>query len=109
MRGYQTEMEHFAFCVRQYQNERDKPTGRKVSYEKNSDGSLVNADALPRCNGEVARADAIIALTANLAMDAKERKGEKDPRVPERIVFQDDWFDADKLDAVPTSSHGKKA
>ena len=50
-----------------------------------------------------------IALTANLAMDAKERKDEKDPRVPERIEFKPEWFDADNLDAVPTSSHGKKA
>ena len=42
-------------------------------------------------------------------MDAKERKDEKDPRVPERIEFKPEWFDADNLDAVPTSSHGKKA
>jgi predicted dehydrogenase len=105
VRGYRTEMEHFAFCVRQYQKERDKSTGRKVSYEKNKDGTLVNADAMPRCHGEVAMTDAIIALTANLAMDAKDGS----VRVPERIVFQDDWFDADKLDAVPISSHGKKA
>jgi predicted dehydrogenase len=105
VRGYRTEMEHFAFCVRQYQKSRDQSTGRKVSYEKNSDGTFVNADAMPRCHGEVAMTDAIIALTANLAMDAKDGS----VRVPERIVFQDDWFDADKLDAVPISSHGKKA
>ena len=98
VRGYRTEMEHFAFCVRQYQKAADKPTDRKVSYEKNKDGSLVNADAMPRCHGEVAMADAIIALTANLAMAEKER-----------IVFQDDWFNADKMDAVPTSKSGKKA
>jgi hypothetical protein len=35
-------------------------------------------------------ADAIIALTANRAM-----------REQRRIVFEDDWFNADKLDQTP--------
>ncbi len=59
-RGYTEEMEHFCHCVRT-----EKPT----------DNTL-------RCGGEVAMADAIMALTANLAM--KYRK---------RIVFKDEWFD----------------
>ncbi|MFM8485126.1 MAG: gfo/Idh/MocA family oxidoreductase, partial [Bacteroidota bacterium] len=42
-----------------------------------------------RCNGRVAMADAIMALTANLAMKHKKR-----------IVFKEEWFDADN-DAVP--------
>ncbi|MFN9048249.1 MAG: hypothetical protein ACK5YC_08990 [Planctomyces sp.] len=42
-----------------------------------------------RCNGRVAMADAIMALTANLAM--KTRK---------RIEFREEWFDADN-DAAP--------
>jgi hypothetical protein len=82
-------MEHFAFCVRQYQKEREKPTDRKVSYEKNKDGHLVNADAMPRCHGEVAMADAIIALTSNLSMKHKQR-----------IEFKPEWFDATS-DKVP--------
>ena len=56
-------MEHFAYCVRKWQ-ELKQP----VSYEK-KDGHLVHADIMPRCHGEVAMADAIIALTANMAMD----------------------------------------
>lgn len=65
-RGYREEMEHFCFCIR---------NGRSWSEL--------------RCNGRVAMADAIMALTANLAMKHKKR-----------IVFKDEWFDADN-DAVP--------
>ncbi|MCI0705087.1 MAG: Gfo/Idh/MocA family oxidoreductase [Planctomycetia bacterium] len=89
VRGYRTEMEHFAFCIREWQK-RKQP----VSYEKDKDGKLVNADIIPRCHGEVAMADAIIALTANLAMEKKER-----------IVFEDAWFDSEKPD-VPETKHG---
>jgi len=93
VRGYCTEMEHFAYCVRKWQ-ELKQP----VSYEKDKDGHhLKYADIIPRCHGEVAMADAILALTANLAMDAKER-----------IEFQDDWFNADKMDAVPRAKDSKK-
>ena len=63
-RGYREEMEHFCHCLR---------TGK---------------DEL-RCNGEVAMADAIMAMTANLAMKHNLR-----------IEFQDEWFDPDD-DAVP--------
>lgn len=56
-RGYTEEMEHFCHCIRS------------------------GEDKL-RCNGTVAMADAIMALTANLAM-AKQK----------RIVFKDEWFD----------------
>ncbi len=65
-RGYREEMEHFCYCI--------------------SEGK--SASEL-RCNGTVAMADAIMALTANLAM--KHQK---------RIVFRDEWFDP-KSDAVP--------
>lgn len=57
-RGYTEEMEHFCHCIREGKDEL-------------------------RCNGTVAMADAIMALTANLAM--KHQK---------RIVFKDEWFDA---------------
>ena len=59
-RGYTEEMEHFCHCIRN---------------EKYNDNTL-------RCGGVVAMADAIMALTANLAM--KHRK---------RIEFKDEWFD----------------
>jgi predicted dehydrogenase len=63
-RGYREEMEHFCHCIR---------TGRNEL----------------RCDGKVAMADAIMALTANLAMKLKKR-----------IVFKDEWFDP-ASDACP--------
>lgn len=63
-RGYREEMEHFCYCIK---------TGKSEM----------------RCDGVVAMADAIMAMTANLAM--KHQK---------RIVFKDEWFDP-KSDAVP--------
>lgn len=56
-RGYREEMEHFCYCIRTGKNEL-------------------------RCNGTVAMADAIMALTANLAMKHKKR-----------IEFKPEWFD----------------
>ncbi len=94
VRGYRTELEHFAYCLRKWQE-----MGKPVSYEKDDKGhGLKYADIMPRCHGEVAMGDAIMALTANMAMEKKER-----------IVFEDDWFNADKLDAVPETKHAKKA
>jgi predicted dehydrogenase len=63
-RGYREEMEDFAYCVRMW-NQADKKDRR-----------------LPRCQGRVAMADAIIALTSNQAMRKKQR-----------IEFQPAWFD----------------
>jgi predicted dehydrogenase len=76
-RGYREEMEDFAYCVRLWDP--------NVGYAKNDDGKYVQR--LPRCHGEVAMADAISALTANRAM--REQK---------RIVFEDNWFDAESND-----------
>jgi predicted dehydrogenase len=72
-RGYREEMEDFAYCVRTWDD--------KLGYEKGQDGAY--RQRLPRCHGEVAMADAVIALTANLAM--KHRM---------RIDFKPEWFDA---------------
>jgi predicted dehydrogenase len=85
-RGYREEMEHFAYCVRKW----DKGLG----WQK-KDGKYVQD--LPRCHGEVAMADAILALTANMAMDKKVR-----------IEFEDNWFSGDSAD-VPETKYGKKA
>jgi predicted dehydrogenase len=63
-KGYREEQEHFAYAIRN-----DLPN-----------------DVL-RCRGEVALADAVIALTANLAMERQAR-----------IEFQKEWFDPDVLD-----------
>lgn len=92
VRGYRTEMEHFAYCLRMWQ-ERKQP----VSYEVGEDGHrLKHAAILPRCHGEVAMADAIIALTANMAMEKKQR-----------IEFEDNWFKPESAD-VPETKYGKK-
>ena len=94
VRGYRTEMEHFAYCVRKWQEMK-----QKVSYEteKDKDGhtKLKYADIMPKCHGEVAMADAIIALTANMAMAKKER-----------IAFEEAWFDANSPE-VPETKHAK--
>jgi len=65
-RGYREEMEHFCHCIRTGKNEL-------------------------RCDGKVAMADAIMALTANLAMKHKKR-----------IVFKDEWFDPASDEAPET-------
>jgi hypothetical protein len=65
-RGYREELEHFAFCVRH---------GNASNYHDDKDHQ-------PRCRGEVAMADAIIALTSNIAM-----------RQNRRIDFDPRWFD----------------
>lgn len=77
-RGYTEEMEHFCYAIRHHgpQYYRD---GQLLPV---SEGGL-------RCPGPVAMADAIMALTANLAMETQKR-----------IVFKDEWFDP-KSDAVP--------
>ena len=77
-RGYTEEMNDFAHCIREW--------NPSIGYEK-KDGKYVQR--LPRCHGEVAMADAILALTANLAM--KDRR---------RIEFDLDWFKSES-DKVP--------
>ena len=63
-RGYREEMEHFCYCIRS------------------------GEDTL-RCNGLVAMGDAIMAMTANIAMKKKER-----------IEFRREWFDPEN-EATP--------
>jgi predicted dehydrogenase len=75
-RGYTEEMEHFAYCIRMHQKAKDRQEQEKWRLT-------------PHCHGKVAMADAIIALTSNLAM--KQRK---------RIEFQAAWFDP-KSQEVP--------
>jgi predicted dehydrogenase len=65
-RGYREELEHFAYCVRH---------GNSKDYHNDSEHQ-------PRCRGEVAMADAIIALSSNIAM-----------RQNRRIEFDPKWFD----------------
>ena len=75
-RGYREEMEHFAYCIRMHDkagSSEEKEKWRKA----------------PRCHGRVAMADAIIALTSNLAMKRRQR-----------IEFKPEWFEAENP-AVP--------
>ena len=65
-RGYTEEMEHFAYCIR---NPKERPT--------------------LRCPGPVAMADAIMALTSNIAMEQRRR-----------VEFKSEWFDPNS-DATP--------
>jgi len=75
-RGYREEMEHFAYCIRMHQ-------------QAGSDEEKKKWRLTPRCHGKVAMADAIIALTSNLAMKNHQR-----------IEFKPEWFDP-KNPAVP--------
>ena len=65
-RGYKEEIEHWAWCIK-------NPA----------------PDHLPKCHPEVALADAVIALTSNIAMKKNER-----------IEFKKEWFDIES-DEVP--------
>ena len=77
-RGYREELEHFAYCIR-------NNTSDKI-YD------VDDAKLLPRCRGQVALADAVIALTSNLAMREKRR-----------IDYDPAWFDFND-DSVPDKS-----
>lgn len=78
-RGYREEMEDFAYCIRLWD--------AKQGYAKGSDNKYTQR--LPRCHGEVAMADAIVALLANRSMKNHQR-----------IEFKEDWFKAES-DKVP--------
>lgn len=75
-RGYTEEMEHFCWAIRNFKGNY-YPNGKEIP---TSEHGL-------RCNGVVAMADAIMALTANRAMDLRQR-----------IEFRDAWFDPDLPD-----------
>lgn len=75
-RGYRGEIEAFAHAIR-------------------------NPGAPLRCDGRVALADAVMALTANVAMRLPRREAAEN-----RIVFRDSWYDP-KSDDVPDGAIGK--
>jgi hypothetical protein len=60
-RGYKEEIEHWAWCIKNPSPENQ-----------------------PKCTPKVAMADAVIALTSNIAMKRNER-----------IEFKPEWFDID--------------
>ena len=71
-RGYREEIEHWAWCI--------------------STGDRQNQ---PRCNGPVALADAVIALTAKQAIANSQKPGGNG-----FIQFQPGWFEVDS-DEIP--------
>ncbi len=73
-RGYQEEIEHWAWCIR-----------------NNKPASTLH------CHPKVAMADAVIALTSNLAMEKNER-----------IEFKPEWFEIDS-DEVPAGEPPRQA
>lgn len=77
-KGYREELEHFAYCVKMWSDKNVAPHDRPR----------------PRCEGTVAMADAIIALTANLAMRGTPANGNQ----PRRIEFQPSWYDPKSSD-----------
>jgi cytochrome c1 len=59
-------MEDFAYCIRRWDP--------SVNYAFDmQDGKKVYKNRLPRCHGEIAMADAVLALTANEAMKTEQR------------------------------------
>jgi predicted dehydrogenase len=84
-RGYTEEMEHFCYAIRN-QGPNYWPNGQPLPAR---DGGL-------RCNGVVAMADAIMAMTANLAMAHQKR-----------IFFKPEWFDPDKNEVPETDEQVK--
>ena len=75
-RGYCEQMEHWAYCIRENpEADHNKP--------------------MPRCYPEVALADAVIALTTNIAA-----------RLGETVEFDPAWFDS-KSDLTPEAKYAK--
>ena len=75
-KGYREEIEHFAWAIRNFDEKEFKE--KKDAYDKNV-----------RCHPKVAMADAIIALTTNIAM-----------RTEKKVDFKPEWFDIEH-DATP--------
>jgi predicted dehydrogenase len=86
-RGYREEMEHFAYCLKMWED-------KSVKIEERPH---------PRCEGKVAMADAIVALTANRAMRGHAGNGFR----AERIVFEKDWFDPQSKAVPDVEAKGK--
>ncbi|HMP03158.1 MAG TPA: Gfo/Idh/MocA family oxidoreductase [Gemmatales bacterium] len=79
-RGYREELEHFAYCVKMWEDRSVAPEDRPR----------------PRCDGMVALDDAVYALAANAAFRGTKANGYQ----PQRLVFHPDWFNPDHP-AVP--------
>ena len=92
-RGYREELEHFASCIR-HGDPKDYHAASKMSKAEFAKDEAAQA-ITPRCRGEVAMADAIIALVSNMSMREKRR-----------IEFEESWFDY-KSRVVPDKSEAE--
>ena len=84
-RGYREEMEHFCYALKnldQFIDGEGNMTPPKDGKERNEGGL--------RCPGTQGMADAIMALTANIAMEKRQR-----------VEFNEDWFNPEKMESVP--------
>lgn len=83
-RGYREEIEHWAWCIRNPSQENQ-----------------------PKCTAKVALGDAVMALTAKIAI---RNSGARDPkeRAKSYIEFQEEWFDP-QHDATPDGSKPRTA
>lgn len=78
-RGYTEEMEHFCYAIKNLEGFIDG----EGNMTPPKDGGL-------RCPGTQGMADAIMALTANIAMDKRQR-----------VEFKEEWFDPTNLESTP--------
>ena len=78
-RGYREEMEDFAYCIRMHSQAKGDAKAREL-WREGPPGAPGEPRG-PRCHGLVAMADAIVALTSNIAMATSKR-----------IPFEDKWF-----------------
>ncbi len=78
-RGYTEEMEHFCYAIK-------NPDG----FIDGEGNMILPKDGGLRCPGTQGMADAIMALTSNIAMDKRQR-----------VEFKKEWFDPENLQSVP--------
>ena len=81
-RGYTEEIEHWAWAVL------EKSKMAAESTEGESEAAAVEISVPLRCSPKVALADAVIALTANMALERGKKEDENC-----RIEFKDEWFE----------------
>jgi predicted dehydrogenase len=95
-RGYKEEMEDFAVCIGAWD-------AKKAREEYERDGGKGKTEQRQtRCHGEIAMADAIVALTAIRTFHAGDNGADR------RIVFKDEWFDANNDDVPDDKSKQPK-
>ena len=91
-RGYTEEIEHWAWCIREF--DESALAADPAGYDRRR---------LPKCHPQVAMADAVIALTSNIAINQQRH-----------VEFKPGWFDIDddatpEMDEIPQATREKLA